>query len=92
MGALVAFGAHAEDPAADFSRKLRDVEWATRDVGRDLMTLRDTLARSTDAGRPRALAVVRSDLARLDKHLTRLDRRLDDLSALPVPEGPLPER
>ena len=90
LALLIAAGARPADPAAPVSRKLQDVHWAARDVGRDLMVVRDTLARSTGAGRPVALSVLRSDLARLDKHLTRLDRRLGELRALPAPEGPLP--
>lgn len=88
--ALSASTLAGDDDDGAWFHALTRVGWQVKDAGLAAQAVADTAARSVEAGRPVAFSALRGDVAALDKHLARLDRRLAELEALPIPEGPAP--
>ncbi len=85
-GLLFSAVAYGAGEGGAWLHALQRLQWQVRDAGLAAQAVADTAALSVAAGRPVALGALRGDVAVLDKHLERLDRRLSELEALPIPQ------
>jgi ubiquinone biosynthesis protein UbiJ len=85
-GAWAAEGSGAEA----WFHALKRFEWQIADTAEAAGQVAQTAMLTEAAGRPRALSGLRGDVAVLDRHIERLERRLQELERLPIPEDPPP--
>ncbi len=91
LGLLLSAAAYGAGDGEAWFHALQRLQWQVRDTGLAAQAVADTAALSVAAGRPVALGALRGDVAVLDKHLERLERRLSELETLPIPRGPAPD-
>ena len=95
LGLALSCSALADEPAEpDAGAWLHALErfgWQARDAREAAGAVAATAALTVEAGRPTAMSALLGDVALLDRHLTRLQRRHQELRKLPPPEEPTPE-
>jgi len=75
-----------EADEAGWLHSLQRFQWQARDAREAAGAAAVSAALTAEAGRPAGMSALRGDVALLDRHLTRLQRRHNELKALPLPQ------
>ena len=81
--ALAEDAEEADAPDADWLHALQRFEWQARDAREAAGAVAASAALTVEAGRPTAMSALLGDVALLDRHLTRLQRRHRELREKP---------